>query len=257
MTKKLVYLTTFPEILESYFRYSLPGKAVDRGLIEPKFINIRDYTKDKHRTTDDTPFGGGPGMVMKLEPIISALKDNNLVNSQSSLVLLPSPKGKVLNQKLVHYLSSFQQLVFLCGHYEGIDDRIIEYVDMPISIGNYILGGGEISSVVITDAVVRLIDGVLNNDQSHVDESFENDNLLEQPNYTRPAEFNDFSVPEVLTSGHHKNIENWRRTENLRWTLLLKPELINRKSLSSEDLKRLREIKVTMNNWLDTLLRKR
>ncbi len=252
MNTRLQYVTTFPGILEAYFGYSLPGRAVQKGLISYQTINIRDFTQDLHRTTDDSPFGGGPGMVMKLEPIVKAIHQ---YHTPETLVVLPTPKGQLLTQELVHHISSFQDILFLCGHYEGIDDRVFQYVDMPISIGDYVLGGGEISSIVITDAVIRFVQGVVGNQESTQKESFEHKHRLEYPTFTRPADFEDFSVPSVLLSGHHKNIEEWRKLESLRWTLLLKPELIQSDSLSKNDVKRLRKIQAEMNHTIEQLLK--
>ncbi len=253
MNTKLTYVTTFPGILDAYFEYSLPGKAVSKGCISYQTLNLRDYTQDLHRTTDDTPFGGGPGMVMKLDPIVKAIQDCRQPNS---LVILPTPKGKLLTQEVVHHLSSYENLVFLCGHYEGIDDRIFQYIDMPISIGDYVLGGGEISSIVITDAVIRFVKGVLGNQESTQKESFEDKQRLEHPNFTRPSTYDKTTIPEVLLSGHHKKIEEWRKLESLRWTLLLKPELIQSNSLSKNDIQRLKKIRAEMNQSIDSLLRK-
>ncbi|MDD4028958.1 MAG: tRNA (guanosine(37)-N1)-methyltransferase TrmD [Caldisericia bacterium] len=251
MNTRLHYLTTFPGILDAYFNYSLPGKAVSKGLISYQTVNLRDYTQDAHRTTDDTPFGGGPGMVMKLDPIVQALQDCRQPNS---LVILPTPKGTLLTQEVVHHISSYEHLIFICGHYEGVDDRVFQYVDMPLSIGDYVLGGGEISSIVITDAVIRFVKGVLGNQESTQIESFEDKQRLEHPNFTRPATYNEMGIPDVLLSGHHQKIEEWRKLESLRWTLLLKPELIQPDSLSKNDLQRLRTIKASLNRTIDSLL---
>ena len=253
MKTALHYLTTFPGILDAYFQYSIPGKSISKEIISYQIHNIRDYTHDLHRTTDDSPFGGGPGMVMKMEPIVETLKENHLLSS-STTVVLPTPKGKPFTQEIAHFLSKKENIVFLCGHYEGIDDRIFSYVDVPISLGNFILGGGEIPSIVITDTVIRLIEGVLGNNLSSQEESFENDQLLEHPNYTRPAIFQNQTVPDVLLSGHHKNIEEWKRTESLRWTLLLKPELLQKENLSKSDLKKLKTIQTQVNSSINQLV---
>ncbi len=255
MKTALHYLTTFPGILDAYFQYSIPGKSISKEIVSYQIHNIRDYTHDLHRTTDDSPFGGGPGMVMKMEPIVEALEKNDLMSSYST-VILPTPKGRPFTQEMAHYLSKQKQIVFLCGHYEGIDDRISSYIDLPISLGNFILGGGEIPSIVITDAVIRLIEGVLGNNLSSQEESFEKDQLLEHPNYTRPATFHEETVPDVLLSGHHKNIEEWKRTESLKWTLLLKPELLRKENLSKADLKKLRTIQTEMNSSVNRIFTK-
>ncbi|HXK51823.1 MAG TPA: tRNA (guanosine(37)-N1)-methyltransferase TrmD, partial [Caldisericia bacterium] len=191
MNTRLQYVTTFPGILDAYFGYSLPGRAVQKGLISYQTINIRDFTQDLHRTTDDTPFGGGPGMVMKLEPIVKAIQQHR---TPETLVILPTPKGQLLTQEVVHHISSFKDIMFLCGHYEGIDDRVFQYVDMPISIGDYVLSGGELAAAVISDSIIRLIPGAISDETSALTDSFQ-DNLLAPPVYTRPADYKGLKVP--------------------------------------------------------------
>ncbi len=235
----LYYLTTFPEIIEAYFKYSIPSRAVANKLVYPKLINLRDFAEDKHRTTDDTPYGGGPGMVMKIEPFLSAF--HSLELSSGSAVVHLTPKGQLLSQPLLQELSNYNDLVFLCGHYEGIDERIGLYANFAVSIGDYIVGGGEISSLVVTDGIIRLIKEVVGNEASVEEDSFSN-GLLDHPQYTRPRIFDNIPVPDVLLSGHHQEILNHRRKEVLKWTLLLRPDLLKKAELTLKDKKWLKEI---------------
>jgi tRNA (guanine37-N1)-methyltransferase len=251
MVKRLHYLTTFTEIIEAYFQYSIPSRAVLSGLIEYNAVNLRDFTEDKHRTTDDTPFGGGPGMVMKIEPILSAISHLRLP-SQSGIILL-TPKGRKLDQNLLVELSEYEELVFLCGHYEGMDERIGLYAHYAVSIGDYVIGGGEISSLVLTDGIIRLVKNVIGNESSVAQDSFF-EGLLDHPQYTKPRIFDELPVPDVLLSGHHQQILRHRRKEALKWTLLLRPELLKEIELSMEDKLLLKEIKNDLSRQLDGLL---
>jgi len=170
LVKYFNYLTTFPEIIESYFSYSIPSKAIKKNLIRYSCINLRDYTTDKHKTTDDSPYGGGAGMLMKMEPFLRALEENKLT---STTIIMPSPKGKIITQELIQEIASNSEAItFLCGHYEGIDERLSTFATYVLSIGDYIVGGGEISAIVITDALIRLIDGVIGNPASLINETF-------------------------------------------------------------------------------------
>jgi tRNA (guanine37-N1)-methyltransferase len=197
-------------------------KAVERGLIEVQFVNIRDFATDKHKTCDDIPYGGGAGMVLKPEPLAAALDS---VGAGQKRTLYPTPSGRLFNQAAATELAGEEELIFICGRYEGIDQRIIdEYVDDEISIGDYVLSSGEIASLVIIDAVYRLREGVIKA-RSLEEESF-SDGLLEYPQYTRPEVFRDRKVPEVLLSGHHKNIEVWRRQQSVEKTKRLRPDLL-------------------------------
>ncbi|MCE5223288.1 tRNA (guanosine(37)-N1)-methyltransferase TrmD [bacterium] len=252
MNLLLRFLTTFPEIIDSYFSYSLPGKAVRNRVLSYQTIQIRDFTSDKHKTTDDTPFGGGNGMLMKPEPVYSALQEP--LKAQSTIVLL-TPKGEVFNQNLATELSRSKDITFVCGHYEGIDNRIDLYSHYQISIGDYVIGGGEIASLVITDAIIRLLPGVMGNNDSLLEESFEDD-WLEYPQYTKPADFLDIPVPEVLKNGHHAQINAWRKKQSLKWTLLLRSDLmLKHKTLTKEEKKLLKEIRQelidSINQWID------
>ncbi|NLL82449.1 MAG: tRNA (guanosine(37)-N1)-methyltransferase TrmD [Tissierellia bacterium] len=219
-------LTLFPEFFDNLYNYSIIGRAIDNNTVNIKSTNIRDFSKDKHKKVDDYPFGGGPGMVMMPGPIYDAI---NHVKTKDSKIIYLSPQGKPLNQNIANSLAKEKHLVLLCGHYEGIDNRIIEnYIDMEISIGDYVLTGGEIPALVLIDCITRLLPNVLSSEESFMDESHYG-GLLEYPQYTRPREFNGHSVPDVLLSGNHKEIANWREKESIRVTFEKRPDLINHK----------------------------
>jgi len=219
-------LTLFPEFFDNLYNYSIIGRAIDNNRVNIKSTNIRDFSKDKHKKVDDYPFGGGPGMVMMPGPIYDAI---NHVKTRDSKIIYLSPQGKPLNQNIANSLAKEKHLVLLCGHYEGIDNRIIEnYIDMEISIGDYVLTGGEIPALVLIDCITRLLPNVLSSEESFMDESHYG-GLLEYPQYTRPREFNGHSVPDVLLSGNHKEIANWREKESIRVTFEKRPDLINHK----------------------------
>ena len=235
-------LTLFPEMFKSPFDSSLLKKAQEKWLIEIAVHDIRDYTEDRHRVTDDYPYGGGSGMVMKVEPIARALEDVVQERHAAKVVLL-TPQGKAFNQIMAEELSTCSRIVLICGRYEGVDERVRDYlVDEEISIGDYILTGGELPAMVIVDAVSRLVSGVLGNCDSAATESFST-GLLEYPQYTRPADFRGWKVPEVLVSGNHRVIDIWRRKESLRKTALRRPDLLSKAGLTEEDRKILEEIK--------------
>jgi tRNA (guanine37-N1)-methyltransferase len=218
-------LTLFPEMFSAVKNESIIGRAVNSGKITINAINIRDFSSDKHKRTDDYPYGGGSGMVMTAQPIYDAYMHviKNL-KSKPKLIYL-SPQGKVLNQEMSMNLSKLDRIILLCGHYEGVDERILEeIVDEEISIGDYVLTGGELPAMVLIDCVSRLVNGVLSNSESIKDESHSN-GLLEYPQYTRPFEFHGKKVPEVLISGHHANIEKWRREQSLKRTRIKRPDL--------------------------------
>jgi len=226
-------LTLFPKMFENILGESMLKIARKKGLVEINVRNLRDWTSDAHRTADDKPFGGGPGMVMKIEPVYRALKDLNALRTthdarrttkKRTSVILLTPQGAKFDQKVAKRLSKEKMLVLICGHYEGVDERIRELADEEISIGDYVLTCGELPALVIVDAVTRLIPGVLGHNDSVKSESFEN-GLLEYPQYTRPAEFNGMKVPGVLLSGNHKKIEAWRSREALKRTLERRPDL--------------------------------
>jgi tRNA (guanine37-N1)-methyltransferase len=234
-------LTLFPNMFSSPLRESILGKAIEKGLIHIRTINIRDFTSDKHQVVDDTPYGGGQGMVMKVEPIARAIEWVKSQNPSAWTVYL-TPQGKKFNQDIARTLSSRPYLILLCGRYEGVDERVRElFVDEEISIGDYILTGGELAAMVLIDVVSRLLPGVLGSDRSAEEDSFFN-SLLEYPQYTRPSNFRGSSVPEVLLSGNHSAISLWRRKEALKRTSLRRPELLAKANLSNEDRKLLGEI---------------
>ena len=218
---KFNILTLFPEMFDAVQK-SIIGKAIEKGIIEINLINIRDFSKNKHKKVDDTPYGGGAGMVMRPDVVYDAYKS---VENKNAKVIYMTPQGKQLNQQKVEELSKEKNLIILCGHYEGIDQRVIdEIVDEEISIGDYVLTGGEIPAMVLIDSVSRYIEGVISK-ESTSEESFSN-GLLEYPQYTRPEIFNDKKVPEVLISGHHQNIEKWRKEKSLEITRKKRPDLL-------------------------------
>lgn len=226
-------LTLFPEFFTTPLRQSVIGKAIDKGVIRATAHNIRDYTTDKHRTTDDYPYGGGHGMVMKVEPVvraIEALKDGR----PDAKVVLTTPQGERFTQKTAQEFSELPALIIVCGRYEGYDERIRAFADREVSMGDYVLSGGEIPALTIIDAVSRLIPGVLGEPESSVTDSF-SAGLLEYPQYTRPEEFRGMTVPDVLLSGNHGEIERWRRLEALRRTLQRRPELLDAAELTEKE----------------------
>ncbi|NMA34769.1 MAG: tRNA (guanosine(37)-N1)-methyltransferase TrmD [Clostridiaceae bacterium] len=230
-------LTIFPEIFDAVLGSSITGRARDNGLITFKAWNIRDYTKDKHKKTDDYPYGGGSGLVMMAQPIYDAYEAVVRDLDHKPHFIYMSPQGKRLDQKLVEKLSEHRHIILLCGHYEGVDERVLEkLVDEEISIGDYVLTGGELPAMVLIDAVSRTIPGVLSNKDSYADESHK-DGLLEYPQYTRPYDFRGMKVPDILLSGHHANIEKWRRLQSLKRTRDKRPDLFEKLELSEEDKK--------------------
>ena len=235
---KFDVLTLFPEMFNA-LKQSIIGRAEENNLIHINIVNMREFSKDKHKKVDGTPYGGGAGMVIKPDIVYDSY---NSVKEEKAKVIYLSPQGNVLNQKKVEVLSKEEHLILLCGHYEGIDQRVLdEIVDEEISIGDYVLTGGEIPAMVLIDSVSRYIDGVLDK-ESIKEESFTN-NLLEYPQYTRPENFLNKQVPDVLLSGHHENIRKWRRKESLVNTYKKRPELLEKVELSKEDKKILEEIK--------------
>ena len=220
---KFDVLTLFPEMFE-ILNQSIIGKAIEKELIDINLINIRDFSKDKHKKVDDTPYGGGAGMVMKPDVVYDAYKS---IEDKKAKVIYMSPQGKMLNQKKVEELAKESHLIILCGHYEGIDQRVLDkIVDEEISIGDYVLTGGEIPAIVLIDSVSRYVKGVLN-EESIQEESFSN-GLLEYPQYTRPEIFEGIKVPEILLSGHHENIEKWRKEKSIEITKKKRPEILGK-----------------------------
>ena len=232
-------LTLFPEIIEGMVSSSILKRAIEKGLIEINIIDFREYAGNKHSTVDDYAYGGGAGMLLRVDPIYRAL--NTIEGLDKAHKILTSPSGNVWSQKKAEEFSKLDHIVIVCGHYEGIDARVLNYIDEEISIGDYVLTGGEIPAGVIIDSVSRLINGVIADD-STVNESFSM-GLLEYPQYTRPQEFDGHKVPDILLSGHHANIKKWQRYEALKKTYLVRPELLNEIELSKEDIKMLEDIK--------------
>lgn len=221
-------LTLFPEMCRSVYSESIIGRSVAKGLLEIEAHNIRDYTADRHKNVDDTPYGGGMGMILQAQPIYDCFQSLcETLGTRPHLIYL-SPQGKVLTQERVKELAQMPNLALLCGHYEGVDERVLEaIVDEEISIGDYVLTGGELPALVLTDAVARMIPGVLANEEAMENESHYN-GLLEYPQYTKPAVWNGMAVPEVLLSGHHANIEKWRREQSLNRTKKRRPDLLEK-----------------------------
>ena len=227
-------LTLFPELFSSFLKETILGRAVKAGLVDIRMVNIRSFARGRHLVTDDRPFGGGEGMVMKPGPISRALESIDRIKDRS-LVLLLTPQGRTLDQPLAWELSRMEQLILICGRYEGVDERIrTSSVDLELSIGDYVLSGGEMAAMVVMDAVSRLVPGVLGGERSAQEDSFE-EGLLEYPQYTRPRVFKNREVPAVLLSGDHEKIRVWRRTESLKRTLERRPDLLEKAKLTEED----------------------
>lgn len=245
-------LTLFPEMFD-ILNESIIGRAKEKGLINVNLINIRDFSKNKHKKVDDTPYGGGAGMVLQPDVVYDAYKSiiENDEESEKTRVIYMSPQGKKLNQQKVEELSKQEHLILLCGHYEGIDQRVLDtIVDEEISIGDYVLTGGELPAMVLIDSVSRYVEGVLK-DGSTTEESF-SQGLLEYPQYTRPEVFEDQQVPEVLRSGNHQMIDKWRREQSLKKTLEKRPDLLKKVELSDEDKNILEKIKNDVPNQVGT-----
>ena len=230
-------LTLFPEMCESVLGESIIGRARKEGFVEINCRQIRDYSTDKHKRVDDTPYGGGVGMVMTCQPIYDCYRSviSDIPEENKKCVIYMSPKGRVLTQRIAEELSHYDSLVLLCGHYEGIDERVLEEIVTDyVSIGDYVLTGGELPAMVMIDAISRLIPGVLHNDASAEFESFQ-DNLLEYPHYSRPETWHDKKVPPVLLSGHHVNIEKWRREQSVIRTAKRRPDLLKKAELTEKE----------------------
>ena len=239
-------LTLFPDMIRDGFQTSITGRAVEKGLLSLDTVNIRDFSVNKHNRVDDYPYGGGAGMVMQAEPVYLAYQSVAEKFPKKPKVLYMSPQGKVFNQRMAEELAQEEEIVFLCGHYEGIDERVLEeIVDEEVSIGDYVLTGGELPALVIMDAVSRLVGGVLHNEDSAEFDSF-HDNLLEYPQYSRPEVWRDKAVPPILMSGHHANVEKWRREQSLIRTLERRPDLLENANLTKQDKKFLAKLKDTV-----------
>jgi len=241
---KIDILTLFPDLIQSVIKESIIGRAIEHNKIDINVINFRDFSNNKHKKVDDYPFGGGAGMLLGIQPIYDALQ--SIDKKSKTKVLLTSPQGVTFNQQKAEVLSQEEHLIIICGHYEGIDDRVREYlIDEEISVGDYVLTGGELPALIIVDAITRLVSEVLN-EQSHQNDSFST-RLLEYPQYTRPADFKDMLVPPVLLSGNHQLIEKYRIKESLRNTYLKRPDLLKNYALSDEEKKLLKEITDEVN----------
>lgn len=235
---KITILTLFPEMFDGFMTNSIIKRAISKDLVQIKIVNIRDYTKDKYGRVDSAPVGGGAGLIMKCQPIIDCI---NTVKEPDSHIIMLSPRGEQYSQQKAHSLcKNHQNLILLCGHYEGIDERVNKYIDEMISIGDYILTGGEIGAMAISDSIIRLIDGAIA-EESIVEESFEN-GLLEYPQYTEPFDYKGDKIPDILYSGNHTAINKWRKKESLRITKKCRPELLKNKQLTKEEIKLLKEL---------------
>ena len=234
---RISILTLFPEMF-SIFDHSIIGRAKEKGLVNLEYYNIRDYSLNKHKKVDDYPYGGGAGMVMTPQPIIDSIKAAKEKNSGKVIFL--GPRGKTFNQEMAQELSKEENLIFLCGHYEGIDERAYKHIDMEVSLGDFVLTGGEMAAIPVIDSVLRLIPGVLGKEESFMDESY-SDGLLEYPQYTRPEVYEGERVPAVLLSGHHENIRKWRRKQSLLITKERRKDLYKNIQLTKEDMKILKD----------------
>lgn len=242
---KINIMTLFPQMCESVLSESIIGRAREKGLVEINCINIRDYTENKHRRVDDAPYGGGMGMLMQTVPIANCYKAICEKSDNKNHLIYMSPCGKVLTQERVKELAKMEEITILCGHYEGVDQRVIDtLVDEQISIGDYVLTGGELPALVLADSISRMLEGVLPNDEAKELESHYN-GLLEYPQYTRPYEWNGLTVPDVLMSGHHENIDKWRREQSLLMTHKYRPDMLKTAELTETDKKFLEKEKIT------------
>jgi tRNA (guanine37-N1)-methyltransferase len=247
---KIDVLTLFPPMFEGVFSASILGKARDKGIVELNTVNFRDFANNKHNTVDDYPYGGGGGMVLKAEPIFSAVEslwDPAQTAAPKPRIILMCPQGEPFSQRKAEELAQEQHLIFICGHYEGYDERIREHlVTDELSIGDYVLTGGELPAMAVIDSVVRLLPGVLGNETSAVTDSFST-GLLEYPHYTRPVQFRDWLVPDILISGHHANIEQWRREQAILRTWMKRPELLDSFPLTPKEKRWLAELELKKN----------
>ncbi len=241
---KITILTLFPEMFDGFMTNSIIKRAISKGIVEIKIVNIRDYTKDKYHRVDSAPVGGGAGLIMKCQPIIDALNDNK---GESSKTIMLSPRGNAYNQAKARELSKLDDIILLCGHYEGIDERVNKYVDEQISIGDYILTGGELGSMIISDSIIRLLDGAIAEESISV-ESFDDD-LLEYPQYTEPYDYNGDKIPDILYSGNHQAIDKWRKKKSLLLTKEHRPDMFEKHILTKQEKKLLQEDDKEKASW--------
>lgn len=250
---KITILTLFPEMFNGFLENSIIKRAIAKDIVQIHLVNIRDYTLDKNKRVDDYPIGGGAGLIMKCQPIVDCIKANK---TNLSKVIYMSPRGRSFNQNISKELSKEQEIILLCGHYEGIDERVLEYVDDSISIGDYILTGGEIPAMVISDSIIRLLDGAIAEDSLDT-ESFDND-LLEYPQYTFPRIYENKEVPEILLCGNHEAIRKYRLRESLRLTRIYRPDLFEKHKLTKEEIKLLHELDINEEcpKWMKNAIKK-
>lgn len=234
---KIDILTLFPEMFEGFLNTSIIKRAIASEVATIDIHNFRDFSTEKHHHVDDTPYGGGQGMVLQVMPIVECLKT---ITTPESIVVLMSPQGRTFSHQVAQEFATFKHLIIICGHYEGFDERVRDYVDMEVSIGDYVLTGGELSSMVICDATIRLLEGAIRQ-SSHEDDSFAN-GLLEYPQYTRPYEYDGNTVPDILLTGHHENIRKWRLYKSLEKTFNYRPDLLEKLELTDEQNKMLAQI---------------
>lgn len=229
---KITILTLFEDFFTPFKSSSIIKRAIDKGLVEVEIVNFRNYSTDRLKRVDDAPYGGGAGMILKLQPLVDCLKD---IKTDDSKVYLLSAKGNVYNQQMAHSLAKSKHIILICGHYEGVDERILNYIDGEICVGDYILTGGEIPSMIVADSIIRLLDGAIKN-ESTLEESFEN-GLLEYPQFTSPRVFEGYEVPDILFSGNHKAIKEYRFKQSVSKTLSVRPELIDVANFNKQELK--------------------
>lgn len=249
---RIFVITIFPEIFEVYFNIGLAKKAIEKKLIEVNIVNLRDFSIDKHKKVDDYTYGGGTGMVIMF-PVLKRAIDYVKNLSEKTHIILLSPSGMKFNQNLAFEYSKMESLTFVSGHYEGVDERIKHYIDEEVSIGDFITQGGEIPSLVLIDSILRLMPNFLKKGEAKFEESFTED-LLEYPQYTRPKEFDNKTIPEILLSGDHKKIRLFRKKESLKRTLLLRPDLLLKKTLDEEEKELLKEIDIELKKVLEKIL---
>ena len=236
---RISIISLFPDMFTGFIETSIIKKAVLKDIVHLEVIDMRSFTQDKHNRVDDSPYGGGAGLVLMCQPVVDAIES---IKTPESKVIMMTPQGKQFSQGLAYDLACESHLILLCGHYEGFDERIRAYVDMEMSIGDYVLTGGELAAMVISDAVIRLVEGVITQ-ESHEEDSF-SDGLLEYPHFTRPQEYRGVEVPEVLTSGHHDNVRKFRLKESIRRTYTKRPDLLKNRVLTKEELNFLNEVKI-------------